>query len=93
MDLQATWRKPANVLVREVGGEAVLLDLDTEKYFGLDEIGTIVLREVEAGSTLAQTIATIVESYDASEDVVRTDVENLVTALVERGLLHVVDNG
>lgn len=30
---------PENVLVRELSGQAVLLNLDSEIYFGLDEIG------------------------------------------------------
>ena len=33
-------RAPGHVLVRELEGESVLLNLDSEAYFGLDEVGT-----------------------------------------------------
>jgi len=33
-------RIPAHVLVRQLAGESVLLNLQTERYFGLDEVGT-----------------------------------------------------
>ncbi len=93
MDPQTTWLKPQHVMLREVGGEAVLLDLETEKYFGLDEIGTLVLREIDRGATLDETVARVLAEYDATEATVRVDIESLVRSLVERGLLQTVDNG
>ena len=33
-------QRSSEVLVQEVGGEAVLLDLASERYFGLDPVGT-----------------------------------------------------
>jgi len=31
---------PTDVLMRELDGEAVILDLKSETYFGLDDVGT-----------------------------------------------------
>jgi hypothetical protein len=31
---------PADVMMREIGGEAVIVNLDSESYFGLDDVGT-----------------------------------------------------
>ena len=38
-----------NVLSQEVAGETVLLDLASESYFGLDEVGTRVWQMLKQG--------------------------------------------
>ena len=35
--------KPEDVLIRDMGGESVLLNLENENYYGLDEVGTQVI--------------------------------------------------
>ena len=40
---------PAHVLVRFLDRECVLLNLETEQYFGLDETGTRIWQLVTAG--------------------------------------------
>ena len=83
---------PEHVMIREVGGECVILDLDTEQYFGLDDIGTEILQLLRDGSTIDQVVTRIVEQYDASADQVMADVAALVGSLLERGLVRPVDN-
>ena len=46
---------PTHVLVRHLGGESVLLNLESERYFGLDETGTRMLE-----------LATAMPSIDAA---------------------------
>src|SRR5258706_624118 len=38
--MKARVTQPADVLVRELDGESVILNLDNEAYFGLDAVGT-----------------------------------------------------
>jgi hypothetical protein len=40
ISLEARAAVPTEVMLQEVGGEGVLLDLKSESYFGLDEVGT-----------------------------------------------------
>ena len=40
MDLNQSISLSPDVISQEVSGETVLLDLQTENYFGLDEVGT-----------------------------------------------------
>ena len=40
MNLNQTIAHSPNVISQEVSGETVLLDLDSEHYFGLDSVGT-----------------------------------------------------
>jgi hypothetical protein len=78
------------VLLREVDGEMVLLNLETESYFGLDPIGAdIVTRVTELPVTAALRALTAV--YAVESDVLRRDVDDLITSLLDAGLIERVE--
>src|SRR5213080_533291 len=43
---------PSNVLIRFLDQESVLLNLNTERYFGLDSVGTRMWQLVTSGPTI-----------------------------------------
>jgi hypothetical protein len=78
---------PDQVYLREVNGQLVLLNLDTEQYFGLDEVGAVIvgkLTEVPVDTALSELLAI----FDVDSDRLRTDVDNLVASLLGAGLLE-----
>lgn len=78
---------PDQVYLREVNGQLVLLNLDTEQYFGLDEVGAVMvdkLTEVPVATALAELLA----MFDVDPDRLRADVDNLVASLLGAGLLE-----
>jgi hypothetical protein len=78
---------PDQVYLREVNGQMVLLNLETEQYYGLDEVGAaIVNRLVEAPRDAA--IDALLGLFDVEAEVLRRDVDNLVTSLLDAGLLE-----
>lgn len=81
-------RKPDCVLVRELEGEAILVNLETEAYFGLDEIGTRIWTELVASSSIEEACEVLEEELDVEPTTLRRDVEALVTELLEIGLLE-----
>jgi len=76
-----------NVLFRDLGGEAVLLDVGTGSYFGLNEVGARIWQLLAGGETIAGTLAKLVQEYEAPEDQLRADLLALVAELVTSGLL------
>lgn len=80
--------KPEHVLVRELEGEAILLNLETETYFGLDEIGTRIWAELVVSESVEGASEALQGEFDVEPNVLRRDVERLVTELVEKGLLE-----
>lgn len=64
----------------------VLLNLDTEQYFGLDEIGADMVRLATTGS-LEAAVSALDAEYDTTPDVLRSDLDALTRSLVEAGLL------
>jgi hypothetical protein len=80
-------RPSADVLFRELEGEAVLLDLRSGRYFGLNAVGTRVWTLLAAGATIRAAAAAIVAEFDADPDQIARDVDDLVTELAARGLI------
>ena len=80
---------PTDVLFQELEGESVLLNLESERYYGLDNIGTRIWQLlVENGDVLAAFEQLRIE-YDVAGDILRRDMAQLISKLSEVGLLKV----
>ena len=77
-----------DVLFQEVSGETVLLDLDSESYFGLDEVGTRIWTLLNEGKTAVEMVDVLLEEYEVERETLEGDVRDLLTALIEAGLLE-----
>jgi hypothetical protein len=67
--------------------ESVLLNLETERYFGLDETGTRMWQLVTAAPNVATALLQLQEEYDAQPEVLQSNLTELLGRLVENGLL------
>lgn len=81
---------PDHVLFRELDGEAVLLDLEGEMYFGLDEVGTRVWHGLSDSGTAEAALEAVLQEFDVSREVLERDVATLLEELVSRGLIEPV---
>lgn len=80
--------KPEHVVMRELDGEAVLLNLETETYFGLDEVGTRIWDELMASGSVEEALQALEKEFDVEPSRLRRDVDRLVSELTESGLLE-----
>ena len=78
---------PEAVLFQEVSGETVLLDLDSESYFGLDEIGTRIWILLNEGRGQGGIVDALLEEYEVERDTLEADVAELLGNLLEAGLI------
>jgi hypothetical protein len=69
------------------GAGFMLVDLLTEQYYTLNEIGGRVWRLIADGESLDAVVATITEAYGVDETVCRADVEALALKLTTWGLI------
>lgn len=81
---------PPEVLYREVDGQMVLLNLQTEQYFGLNEVGAQIVARLTA-MPLQEALVALVDDFDVDDAVLRRDVEDLIGQLVTAGLLKRVE--
>ena len=75
------------VLFQEVSDEIVLLDLSSEKYFGLDEVGTRVWVLLNEGKSERQILELLVDEYEVDRETLEKDVAELLGQLIDAGLI------
>jgi hypothetical protein len=76
-----------DVIFRALGTEAVVLNLESGTYFGLNSVGTriwMLLEQHDLSGTLEQLAA----EYDAPRERIEADVLALVDSLEGKGLLE-----
>jgi hypothetical protein len=74
---------------RELDGEAVLLNLDTGMYFGLNDVATRMWRLMEQYGQLDAVRDAIVGEFEVTATTAERDLVALVVALQEKGLVQV----
>ena len=79
----------SDVHARPFDGELVVLDLKSNAYFGLDEIGARIWSEFAQGFDIDTPVIRLAEEYDAPRSEIDADVRELAEKLVEAGLLVV----
>ena len=88
MNLNQNITLSPDVISQEVSGETVLLDLGSENYFGLDEVGTRIWQLIEQSGNLQVIFDTMLEEYEVSPDQLLEDLGELVNQLSSQGLAN-----
>ena len=81
-----------DVLFQEVSGETVLLDLASESYFGLDEIGTRIWTLINEGRAVGEVTDTLLEEYEVDRTTLEADLHELLSSLLDAGLMSSGDS-
>jgi hypothetical protein len=70
-----------------LGGEAVIVVPPRREIHRLNEVGTLLWRELEAERTLDQLVGAVVEEFEVGESEARADVERFLREMRERELV------
>jgi hypothetical protein len=79
------------VLISEVGAESVLLNLKSERYFGLDDVGTRMWHALTTSETIQSAYEALIEEYDVEPESLKRDLAKLIEKLAEHGLVEIRD--
>ena len=77
----------SEVLTQEVEGETVILDLKSESYFGLDEVGTRIWQLLQEQEDIQTITATMLNEYDVEKEQLEKDIQSLLTQLDDAGII------
>ena len=77
----------SEVLTQELDGETVILDLKSESYFGLDEVGTRIWQLIQEQEDIQTITATMLNEYDVKEEQLEKDIQSLLTQLDDAGII------
>lgn len=83
-----TWTMRADVVSTPVEGGAVLLDLDSKRYFSLNETGRVIWEGIRDGWSREAIVAALVERYAVSSDSCHAAVDRLLADLERRRLVE-----
>ncbi len=78
-----------SVVCAELDGEAVLLDVESGVYYGLNVIGTRIWQLLVQGLDEETIYRQLLREYDVEPVRLQCDVSDFLASLAERGLLHV----
>ena len=76
-----------DILCQEIDGETVILDLNSECYFGLDAVGTRIWQLIPQTTSFQQIVNALLEEYDIDEVKLEADVTELLLELSQSGLI------
>ena len=76
-----------DVVVQVINGEALILKLHEEEVFSLNETGARVAQLIELRRSLGEVIDTLTDEYETGREQIERDVNDLVQALVSKGLV------
>lgn len=82
---------PDTVIIRRLDDESVILDLATESYFGLDDVGASMWACLVGADSIEAACAALLNEYDVEPEQLRADLADFLEQLVEKGLLEIGD--
>lgn len=79
------------VVCADLEDEAVLLNVETGIYFGLDATGARIWKLLEAGHPTEEIVSELIEVYDVAAPQLRLDVARFLAELEAYGLARADD--
>jgi hypothetical protein len=80
-----------DVLVSALAGESVLLNLNSECYFGLNQVGTRMWAALTTSESIQGAYDELLAEYEISEDQLQQDLTDLLGKLIDQGLVEVTN--
>ena len=81
---------PSHVLIRRLDGESVLLNLESERYFGLDATGTRMLDLVTSMPNIDSAYEKLLEEFEVEPALLRDHLDALLKSLADNGLVSLL---
>src|SRR6516165_11735499 len=86
-------RVAPDVMFRLVGDEGVLVNLTTERYLGLNAVGTRMWTALGSASSIEAAYEQLLQEYDVEPARLRADLEEFVDRLLAQQLIETDASG
>lgn len=90
IDLKKKFTVVEGIYSQEVGEETVLLDMNGEEYFGLNEVGTFIWQLVKEKAEVNDILKQLVLTFEGDQEVILNDLEGLINEFMRRGFIEEV---
>lgn len=82
---------PEHVMFRQLSGESIILNLNNEQYFGLDDVGTRMWLALTRSGSIEAAYQSLLGEYEVDAQELQRDLAELVHNLSTQGLIEIVD--
>jgi hypothetical protein len=87
------YRQSRSVLWRNVGNDVLLATPDGDEFDQLSETGSTVWRLLDQPLSLTELVSLLSDAYGEAPQRIASDVQPLLTNLIELGSIEVVEDG
>lgn len=87
--LDATIRKSPDQISTDLGGEAVILGLQSEAYFSLEGVGLRLWEWLDEPKTAAELLAAILNAYEVEPARAERDLLAVLQEMADEGLIEI----
>jgi hypothetical protein len=77
-----------DVMLRVIGDEAVILNLKSERYLGLNPVGTRMWTVLQSAPSVEAAYETLLAEFDVEPHRLRQDLNQLVDRMLQQGLIE-----
>jgi Coenzyme PQQ synthesis protein D (PqqD) len=77
-----------DVMLRIIGDEAVILNLKSELYLGLDPVGTRMWTVLQSSPSIQAAHASLLDEFEVEPERLRQDMDTLLDQMLEQGLIE-----
>jgi hypothetical protein len=80
-------RNPA-ILTADVDSETVMMSIEAGRYYGLDDIGTVIWRRIDPPCSFGDLVDQLVSEYDADRATIASDVRALLDRMAQQDVVR-----
>ena len=82
---------PAYILHKDLNGEGVILNLETEAYFGMDTVANRMFVVLSSADNIEAAFNMLQNEYEIDPVTLQRDIQEFIGKLVEYGMVRLVD--
>ena len=85
------YKVSANHLYSEVAEEAVILDINSGIYYGLNEVGVDIWQWLQQPRTESDLLKLVLSEYEVSSEQARADIQSVLKEMLDNSLITIVE--
>ena len=90
MDLKTKITKSEGHVSSQLDGKTVILDLASNKYFSLNEVGAEIYNLIDESTSLEEISVKLTEEYSVDKETIDADLIELCSTMLEAGVVELV---
>ena len=81
-----------SLVIQEIDGDVVILNLDSGEYYGLAEVGVEIWKRIEQPQNVQSLIDSLIADFEGDAEVIQADVLEFLNNMQEEGIIEQADS-